>query len=101
MSAHRSTAVTAIDTRDGDASRLRDWCESQTGVILGVGLKLQPAAATVDNGFRIGHMGHLNPAMLLGTLACVDAGLKALEIAHGAGALEAASAWIARASENS
>jgi alanine-glyoxylate transaminase/serine-glyoxylate transaminase/serine-pyruvate transaminase len=100
MPAHRSTAVTAIDTATGDASRLRDWCEREMGVVLGVGLKPTPTATVVDNGFRIGHMGHLNPAMLFGTLGCVDAGLKALDIQHGSGALEVATAWIASASTN-
>ncbi len=99
MPAHRSTAVTAIDTAAGDASRLREWCEKQMGVILGVGLKPTPTATVVDDGFRIGHMGHLSPAMLFGTLGCVDAGLKALDIPHGSGALEVASAWIASASK--
>ncbi len=98
--AHRSTAVTAIDTAAGDASRLRDWCESEMGVILGVGLKPTPTATVVDDGFRIGHMGHLNPAMLFGTLGCIDAGLKALDIRHGSGALEAASTWIASTSKH-
>ncbi len=92
---HRSTAVTAVDTADGDSSRLRDWCETHMGVILGVGLKPTPTATVIDSGFRIGHMGHLNPAMLFGTLATIDAGLKALDIPHGSGALDAATTWIA------
>ena len=41
--------------------------------------------------FRIGHMGHLNAHMVLGTLGAIDAGLKSLKIPHGNGALEAAS----------
>ena len=94
---HRSKAVTAIDITEGDASRLRDWCEREMGVILGVGLKPNPTATVTDDSFRIGHMGHLSPAMLFGTLGCLDAGLKALDIPHGSGALEAASAWIAKA----
>ena len=98
IEAHRSTAVTAVDTAIGDASRLRDWCEQEMGVILGVGLQPTPTATIVDDGFRIGHMGHLNPSMLFGTLGCIDAGLKALDIQHGSGALEAATAWIAGAS---
>lgn len=100
VQAHRSTAVTAIDTAAGDALRLRDWCEREMGLILGVGLKPTPTATLLDNGFRIGHMGHLNPAMLFGTLGCIDAGLKALDIQHGSGALEAASAWIASTSKH-
>lgn len=97
---HRSTAVTAIDTGVGDASRLRDWCEREMGVTLGVGLKPTPTATLIDNGFRIGHMGHLNPAMLFGTLGCIDAGLKALDIQHGSGALEAACSWVGSASKD-
>jgi len=97
VEAHRSFAVTAIDTTEGDASRLREWCEREMGVTLGVGLKPNPTATVTDNGFRIGHMGHLSPAMLFGTLGCIDAGLKALDIPHGPGALELASAWIANA----
>ena len=40
--------------------------------------------------FRIGHMGHLNPPMLLGALATIDTALKALNIPHGRGAVDAA-----------
>ncbi len=86
--ANRSTAVTAIDTAAGDASRLRDWCESKMGVLSGVGLKPTPTASVLDNGFRIGYTGHLSLAMQFGTLGCIDAGLKALDIPHGTGALE-------------
>lgn len=67
------------------------------GVVLGVGLDSTPQASVLDSGFRIGHMGHLSPAMMFGTLGCIDAGLKALAIPHGSGALEAASAWFASA----
>jgi alanine-glyoxylate transaminase / serine-glyoxylate transaminase / serine-pyruvate transaminase len=42
-------------------------------------------------------MGHLNPPMLLGALASVEAGLQALDIPHGPGALAAAAAVVARA----
>ena len=40
-------------------------------------------------------MGHLNPPMLLGTLATVEAGLQALGIAHGRGGIAAAAGVIA------
>jgi len=98
--AHRSLAVTTIRTAAGDATRLREWCEREVGITLGIGLVPgTAAAASADALFRIGHMGHLNPPMLLGTLAGVDAALKALGIGHGPGALEAASATIARHGE--
>ena len=94
LAAHRSSAVTAIRTAPGDASRLREWCERQTGVVLGVGLGASASQPPQDSMFRIGHMGHLNPAMLLGTLGCIDAGLKSLGIAHGQTAMAAATQSI-------
>lgn len=91
---HRSTAVTTICTAQGDAVRLREWCEKEMGVVLGVGLSACASVGVSDSLFRIGHMGHLSPPMLLGTLASIDAGLKALNIAHGQSALSAASQSI-------
>ena len=92
--ANRSLAVTAISTGSGQAVRLRRWCEQEMGVTLGVGLGSRSTEAILDNVFRIGHMGHLNPPTLLGVLACIDAGLKALKIPHGAAAVEAATRRI-------
>ena len=72
----RSHAVTTIRTAPGEGTRLRRWCADAAGVTLGVGL---PAPGIDPEGlFRIGHMGHLNPPTLLGTLATVEAGLRAL-----------------------
>ena len=48
-----------------------------------------------DSIFRIGHMGHLNPPMLLGTLATIEAGFQSLGIPYGAGGVAAAGAVIA------
>ena len=71
--------------------QLRRWCEDEAGLILGLGLGfLVPEFMAGKSVFRIGHMGHLNPPMLLGALATIDSGLKALDIPHGRGALEAA-----------
>lgn len=100
----RSHAVTAIktggtaaseDTNSSgrDADRIRDWCEREMGVTLGIGLGFSPDRT--GSIFRIGHMGHLNPPMVLGTLGSVDAALKALGIPHGKGALDAAAEIIA------
>jgi len=89
---NRSIAVTAILTGENDASQLREWCEREAGVTLGVGLALDGMLDRQPNDiFRIGHMGHLNVAMVMGTLSAIDAGLKALDYRHGPGALEAAS----------
>ncbi|MEO0388418.1 MAG: aminotransferase class V-fold PLP-dependent enzyme [Pseudomonadota bacterium] len=92
--AHRSTAVTAIHTAENAAGQLRTWCEAEANLTLGIGISVSDglAAPTGDSLFRIGHMGHLNPPMLLGTLGTIDAGLKALAIPHGDGALAAATA---------
>ncbi len=46
---------------------------------------------------RVAHMGHVNAHMTLGALAVMEAGLTALNIPHGAGALEAATRVIAAA----
>ncbi|QHQ35611.1 pyridoxal-phosphate-dependent aminotransferase family protein [Algicella marina] len=94
--AHRSCAVTTIHTRPGDAPLLRRWCEEEANLTLGIGLGLDDASGLPpgESLFRIGHMGHLSPPMILGTLATVDAGLKSLGIAHGHGAMEAATAAL-------
>jgi len=94
---HRSHAVTAIRTGPGDALRIREWCEVEMGVTLGVGLGYRASDPIVDDVFRIGHMGHLNPPTLLGVLASIDTALKALEIPHGPAALDAASSALSQA----
>jgi len=88
----RSHAVTSLAIGAPDGDRLRDWCEHQAGVTLGIGLGRTPASGF----FRLGHMGHVNAQMVMAVLGTMDAGLKALEIPHGTGALEAASGVIAR-----
>jgi alanine-glyoxylate transaminase/serine-glyoxylate transaminase/serine-pyruvate transaminase len=40
-------------------------------------------------------MGHVNAHMVLGTLATMQAGMQALDIPHGSGAMAAAAAVIA------
>jgi alanine-glyoxylate transaminase / serine-glyoxylate transaminase / serine-pyruvate transaminase len=91
----RSSAVTTLATASGIAPRLRHWCEREAGLTLGVGL-VAPGADE-RRMFRIGHMGHVDPPMLLGALATVEAGLKALGVPHGAGALSAAASVVAAA----
>ncbi|GLQ33881.1 septum site-determining protein [Amylibacter marinus] len=95
----RSFAVTSITTSHFDGGKIRDWCENVAGVTLGIGLGMADAKSPeFENYFRIGHMGHMNVPMILGTLGTIDAALKALDIPHGAGALEAANHVIATAS---
>jgi alanine-glyoxylate transaminase/serine-glyoxylate transaminase/serine-pyruvate transaminase len=89
----RSHAVTTIRTSPGDGTRLRRWCAEVAGLTLGIGLSVE--GVDPDSVFRIGHMGHLNPPMLLGALATIEAGLVALDIPHGQGGSAVAAATIA------
>ena len=91
--AHRSCAITSIELGAPDGERLRIWVEEKAGVTLGIGLGRTPPEAF----FRIGHMGHVNAHMVMGVLGVIDAGLKALDIPHGGGAVEAAAHVIAEA----
>ena len=93
--AARSHAVTTIRTGPGDGKRLQDWCAETAGLSLGIGIV--PPGFDSSAFFRIGHMGHLDPPMLLGTLATIEAGLIALGIAHQSGGASAAAAVLARA----
>ena len=88
--AGRARSVTAA--RLPRAAELRAWTAEKAGVTLGIGL----GAADPENALRVAHMGHANAHQLLGVLAVVEAGLTALGIPHGPGALDAAAAEIAR-----
>ncbi|WP_068115530.1 pyridoxal-phosphate-dependent aminotransferase family protein [Tropicimonas marinistellae] len=94
----RSHAVTTVRAGKENGTRLRDWVSAHAGVTLGIGLGMateeDPAS---DGAFRVGHMGHVNAQMVMGALGAIDAGLKALGIPHGPGALEAASEVLSRA----
>ncbi len=87
----RSCAVTSVGIGSGNGDRLRQWCEHQAGLTLGIGLGRDPA----DAWFRVGHMGHVNAQMMMAVLGVIQAGLLALDIPHGGGALDAAAAVIA------
>jgi len=93
----RSHAVTSARIGGGGAARLRAWCEQEAGVTLGIGLGMaEPGAAAANDYLRVAHMGHVSAHMTLGVLAVMQAGLQALGIAHGAGALDAATTVISR-----
>ena len=78
------------------ATLLRGWTESQGGVTLGIGLGMSTPEDPAGDGFlRVAHMGHVNAHMTLGALAVMEAGMLALGIAHGPGALAAAAAVVA------
>src|SRR5580704_14790898 len=89
--AERSNTVTTVLVSGGehDPIKLQRYCKEKCGVVLGTGIgELQGAA------FRIAHMGHINAAMILGTLGVVEVGLNALKMPHGKGGLEAAVSYL-------
>jgi alanine-glyoxylate transaminase/serine-glyoxylate transaminase/serine-pyruvate transaminase len=93
----RSHAVTALRLDAPDGTRLRDWLSAEAGVTLGIGLGMTAPSDPARHGFfRIGHMGHINAHMILGALGTIQAGLVALGIPHGSGALDAAAEVCAR-----
>ncbi|MEO0342214.1 MAG: aminotransferase class V-fold PLP-dependent enzyme [Pseudomonadota bacterium] len=94
--AQRSTAVSAVRMAAHKGGELRRWTEHEAGCVLGIGLGLSDLdGPRGDDVFRIGHMGGLSIPMITGTLSTIDAGMKVLGIAHGSGAVEAATAKIA------
>lgn len=96
--AHRSHAVTTLGIGTPQGQRLRDWCERNAGVTLGIGLGMAPPDSQERHGFfRIGHMGHVNSHMILGVLGAIEAGLAALDIPHHAGGIQAATRVISAA----
>ena len=88
----RANSVTMILGGAIDADRLRAVCFDQAGLTLGVGLGDHDG-----RGFRIGHMGHLNPPMILGTLGTIEAALAAIGAPTGSSGVAAAAAVIADA----
>ncbi|NDW44860.1 alanine--glyoxylate aminotransferase family protein [Ruegeria sp. PrR005] len=94
--AFRSHAVTALRLDSGKGTALRQWTEQTLGLTLGIGLGMAaPGDPARDKFFRLGHMGHLNGQMVMGLLGGIQAGLTALNVPHGKGALEAAACVIA------
>lgn len=100
--AQRGWSVTSARIPSPGATLLREWCEQKAGVTLGIGLGMAMRDEPGWHGnLRVAHMGHVNPHMTLGVLAVMEAGLKSLGIAHGAGALDAATDVIAAATRGS
>lgn len=90
----RANGVTTILVEDGmDVAGLHTLCRDKFNVSLGYGLgKLK------GKSFRIGHMGHVNEPMILGTLGCVEAAFELLGIKHQKGGMQAAVDSLAKAS---
>lgn len=91
----RSVAVTAAKIDHNLATPIREWLAENFGLTLGIGLAMaEPGDPKGDSFFRIGHMGHLNAHMLLGTLASLNSALLKFNVPIGDGAIEAANKVI-------
>jgi len=91
----RSHAVTALRLDAPQATQLRDWVQENIGLTLGIGLGMAPVGSAASHGFfRVGHMGHVNGQMIMGVLGGMEAGMAAIGIKRGAGALDAAAKVI-------
>lgn len=89
----RSVSVTAVEVgRDIDPEQIRSVARERFQVAMAGGLG--PLAGRV---FRIGHLGDMNEAMILGCLAGVEAALEVLRVPHGRGGVERAIASLANA----
>ncbi len=94
----RSHAVTSVRAGSAKGTELREWCEGKAGLTLGIGLGMAPHDTPEWHYFfRLGHMGHVNAYMMLGALATIEAGLKAVGIDHAPGGVDAAAEVIASA----
>jgi len=89
--AHRSLATTTVNAGSIDLEQLHLRTERDTGLTLGFGI------GSDNPRFRIGHMGHLNPPMILGTLATTEATLLAMGAPLGGSGIAAATNHIAQA----
>ncbi len=81
-----SPVLTAVVMPEGhDADRFRQLTLEQFDMSLGAGL-----AKVKGKVFRIGHLGHFNDLMLMGTLAGVEMGLALCKVPHRKGGVLAA-----------
>lgn len=87
--ADRSNAVTTVLTGDIDADELRRVAEQEAGLVIGIALP------GFGNAFRIGHMGHMNPPLILGVLGTLEATLLRLGARLPESGVAAAAACLA------
>lgn len=84
----RSHAVTTAKISGEMATPVREWLRDQHQVTLGFGLGMASIGdPKINSYFRIGHMGHLNSHMILGTLSSLEMGFKNFKIPHGSNGL--------------
>ncbi len=86
----QSDSVTAVLVPEGcDADKLREICLEKFNVSLGGGL-----GHLKGKLFRIGHLGDLNEAMVLGALAAIEMALDLAGVPHGRGGARAAMDYL-------
>jgi alanine-glyoxylate transaminase/serine-glyoxylate transaminase/serine-pyruvate transaminase len=86
----QSDTVTAVLMPDGyDADAVRTQCLEKFNVSLGGGL-----GHLRGKLFRIGHLGDLNEAMVLGSIATVEMALDLTGVPHGRGGVVAAMEYL-------
>jgi alanine-glyoxylate transaminase / serine-glyoxylate transaminase / serine-pyruvate transaminase len=90
--AARSVSVTPIEVTGFDPDRLRTLARERFQVAVAGGL-----GPLAGRGFRIGHLGDINEAMVLGCLAGVQATLALMQVPHGRDGVAAAAELLARA----
>lgn len=89
--AARSASVTAVLVGGGhDVARIQDYCLEKCNVTMGGGI-----GDLKGKALRIAHMGYANAPMLFGMLASIDMALKALNVPHGTGAIQAGVDYLA------
>jgi alanine-glyoxylate transaminase/serine-glyoxylate transaminase/serine-pyruvate transaminase len=87
----RSVSVTTIEMREGcDPEAMRTIARERFQVAVAGALGKQTGRA-----FRIGHLGDLNPAMILGCLAGIEAAMTVQKIPFGRDGVQAAVAAMA------
>jgi alanine-glyoxylate transaminase / serine-glyoxylate transaminase / serine-pyruvate transaminase len=87
----RSASVTNILFNGADPKAVQAWARETCNVFVGGGI-----GALDGKALRIAHMGHANAPMLLGTLSALEMALQAKKVPHGAGAVDAAVAYLAQ-----
>lgn len=93
----RSVSVTAIEVaQDIDPEALRTVARERFQVAVAGGL-----GPLAGRAFRIGHLGDMNEAMILGCLAGVEAAMRVQGIAFGGGGVDAAIASLAGSGKRS
>ncbi|NNE80702.1 MAG: alanine--glyoxylate aminotransferase family protein [Silicimonas sp.] len=93
--AFRSHSITSLRAGSNKATMLRQWCENRAGLTLGIGLGMVDSGREWHHFFRLGHMGHISAQMILGALATIEAGMKAVDMPHVPGGIEKAAEVIA------